>query len=94
MTSLKLNTKEKEVIKLLLNYMRSHPEAKHTAEGITRWWFLQQKIEEEVNTVNKVLKFLTTQNLIEKVTLPGQTSYYRFSVDKIDAYLSEMEEWK
>jgi len=76
--------KEQRATQLLLQYMQNHPEAKHTAEGIARWWILQQKLEEEVGVVEKVIAYFTDVGVLEKVLMPDDNSYFKFHPEKVE----------
>ena len=81
--------KELRTAQLLLQYMQNHPEAKHTAEGIVRWWILQQKLDEEVGVVEKVIEYLTDAGVLEKVLMPDENSYFKFHPEKVAEKLIE-----
>lgn len=72
-----LTENERRVARLLLRYMQNHPEAKHTSEGIARWWVLEQKLEEEIGTVENVIANLIDNGIITKVALPEGNAFYK-----------------
>jgi len=45
----------------ILNYLRDHPQAKDTAEGIARWW-----VHEDVQVVKDALGLLQKEGVVEK----------------------------
>ena len=78
-----LTEKERRIAQLLVKYMLKNPEAKHTTEGIARWWVMQQKFEEEIKVVEKVIEYLTNIGVLEKVLLPGDNTYCKFNPEKV-----------
>jgi len=44
-----------------MNYLRDHPMAKDTVEGIARWWVNENKV-----MVRAALKLLIEENVMEK----------------------------
>jgi hypothetical protein len=77
-----LTEKEQKIAQLLINFMQNNPEAKHTAEGIARWWILQQKLEDELEVIEKVIECLTDEGIIEKIEFSDGDAYYRYKPDK------------
>ena len=61
----------------LLNYVREHPQAMDTAEGISAWWTKGSDIE----TVRRVLDRLTEEGLLERVG-EGRYSHYRLAKER------------
>jgi len=45
----------------ILNYLRDHPQAKDTAEGIARWW-----VHEDAQAVKDALSLLQKEEVVEK----------------------------
>ena len=82
MEKINLTEKEMRIAQLLIKHMLKNPDAKHTAEGIARWWIMQQKFEEELILVEKVIEYLTGIGLLEKVLLPDGNTYYKFRPEK------------
>jgi len=58
-----------EVVAIALeikNYLKAHPNAVDSLEGITKWWLTRQRYEEAESLVQKALNILLTENSISK----------------------------
>lgn len=72
--------------------MLKNPEAKHTAEGIARWWIMQQRFEEELERVEKVLGYLIKQGVLQEIILPQNPKYYKLNNQGVICFIKEIEE--
>ena len=79
MNQIDLTEKEQMIAQLLINYMQKNPDAKHTAEGIARWWIMQQRFEDEMELIEKVLCYLTQREILEEVILAQDQKYYKIN---------------
>ncbi len=61
------------VARLIEEYLRSHPEAMDSFEGISKWWITRQKLHESAYSVNNALTILIIKGVIEKTG----SEYYR-----------------
>ena len=55
------------VARLIEGYLRSHPEAMDSFDGISKWWITRQKLYESADAVNCALSILVDKGVIEKV---------------------------
>ncbi len=55
-------------------YLKSHPDAMDSFEGISKWWITRQKLHESANSVNHALSILIHKGVVEKV----DKEYYRY----------------
>jgi hypothetical protein len=67
---------EEEVAEAILDYLKEHPHAMDTVEGIAGWWLMRQQIKVGVTMLVKVLRQLTDDGLLEEVDA-GETPRYR-----------------
>lgn len=63
------------VARLIEEYLRSHPEAMDSFDGISKWWITRQKMYESADAVNSALGMLVDKGVIEKV----EDEYYRYA---------------
>lgn len=69
--------REKKIAREILAYLRDHPRSGDTIEGVSKWWLMQQRINESVNAVQQVLSHLEKAGLIYERTMPdGRTLYF------------------
>ena len=74
--ALKKSTPKPEVCRVaivILNYLRDHPQAKDSLQGIAKWW-----VGEETEVVEKALAFLLKDGIIKK-----KRHIYRAAPEKI-----------
>lgn len=50
----------------ILEYLRNHPQARDSVEGIAEWWLLEQKIREATRDVDKALTDLVKRGLVSE----------------------------
>ncbi len=50
----------------ILEYLKRHPNAKDTLEGITHWWLLEQRIQHTIPEVEGALTELVEQGLVQQ----------------------------
>lgn len=91
MNQIDLTEKEQQIAQLLLDYMKKHPDAKHTAEGIARWWILQQLFEEEIALIENVLDYLTQKGILKEAILKDDQKYYKISDKRLKRFLGELK---
>lgn len=60
----------------ILRYLRAHPQAADTAEGIARWWIKRQRLHESVARVESALNLLVGRALVESRRSPAGTTLY------------------
>lgn len=60
----------------ILAYLKSHPGARDSLEGIAEWWLLERRILQEMQDVKKALGELVTKGLIEEMPA-GDSLQYR-----------------
>jgi Fe2+ or Zn2+ uptake regulation protein len=60
----------------ILSYLRRHPEAKDTLEGITEWWLLEQRVSVTKAEVKNALADLLNRGLIVQHEVMGGKTYY------------------
>ena len=66
----------RNVAAMILRYLKKHPHAADTAEGITRWWVMRQRYEDSVQTVKQALAILIEDGALEGHQLAqGQVVY-------------------
>ncbi len=61
------------VARLIEEYLRSHPDAMDSFDGISQWWITRQKLQESAYSVNSALKILIHKGVVEKI----DDEYYR-----------------
>jgi Fe2+ or Zn2+ uptake regulation protein len=60
----------------ILRYLRAHPQAADTVDGIVMWWLPRQRYEEAIDRVQHALDDLVARGWVEKVTLVDGTVLY------------------
>ena len=55
---------KRDISKEILDYLRKHPDASDTLEGITEWWLMSQKISYEMERVKAVVERLIKQGCL------------------------------
>lgn len=65
----------------ILAYLRNHPEAQDTAEGIAQWWLLEQRLTAGVSLVKQVLDELRQQGFVIRRIGGDAREHYSFNRD-------------
>lgn len=66
-----------EMVVTIKRYLKKHPQAADTLEGIVNWWLLRQRYEIAVEVVNKALEVLVEQGTLAKTSPRGSKPIYR-----------------
>ena len=56
-----------ELANKILNYLRKHPDAGDTVEGITKWWLEYERADQYVDDVTFVLDSLLEKGLLRRI---------------------------
>ncbi|MDR4505824.1 MAG: hypothetical protein MRK01_13715 [Candidatus Scalindua sp.] len=72
-----MNKKQEEIARIIVDYIRKHPDARDTLEGIARWWLHLEKIESSVDDVSIALESLIKEGVIERQLKDGYKPIYR-----------------
>jgi len=51
-------------------YLRAHPDAADSVEGITHWWLMRQRYSESVPRVRQALERLVARGVVTRRVLP------------------------
>jgi hypothetical protein len=72
-----INTKLPELARHILRYLREHPEAQDTVEGITVWWVSERAIKHWLPEVRSSLATLVAKGYLAKRKMgDGRVSYH------------------
>jgi Fe2+ or Zn2+ uptake regulation protein len=72
--------KDEEAIgQCILSYLRQHPQAGDTLEGIAKWWLMRQRVSESIEVIRRVLERLKDQGLIRERRPAGGSTLYEAS---------------
>jgi Fe2+ or Zn2+ uptake regulation protein len=74
---LRIDKKLPKLARHILRYLREHPEAQDTIEGITVWWVSERAIKQWLPHVRHALAALVTRGYLEKHTVAGGRVFYR-----------------
>lgn len=61
----------------ILKYIQKQPQAKHTAQGIAKYWIVQQRLEEKIEVVASALEYLIQNGFLEEVKMEDGHSYFK-----------------
>lgn len=70
---------EQALAHCVLDYLAEHPQAMDTLEGIAEWWVMREQVRVDVRLLERVLRRLTKQGLLEEIHSGAQV---RFSLKK------------
>lgn len=74
-----INDDSREVAERILRYLRAHPEAKDTLEGIAEWWLAQDKITHAVEQVAEALAWLVEKEELVEWRITGSKTIYEIN---------------
>ena len=75
---------EQRAICDILKYIQKHPNVKHSAEGVAKYWILQQRLEESLETALAALNFLTTNGFLERIESKQTSEIFKVNKKKLD----------
>lgn len=58
-------------------YLKRHPKAADTAEGVATWWLLQQRFHDSLLQVTEALEHLATEGTVEILEQQNGKKIYR-----------------
>jgi hypothetical protein len=64
-----------ELAGLVLGYLRDHPDAADTLQGVAEWWIPRQQIRVDVMNLQRALRLLVTRGFVEEVGRGGHATY-------------------
>lgn len=67
----------------ILRYLKEHPDARDTIEGIS-WWLLEQRMNDCVNDVQNALSKLLAQGLLLELKSVDDRRHYQLNKSRID----------
>ena len=60
----------------ILAYLKEHPEAQDTAQGVAEWWLLQRMVKQTLGEVEAALRELVAKGfLVARTAEDGRTLY-------------------
>lgn len=60
----------------ITTYLAARPEAVDTAEGILRWWLPHLRIDATAENLERALRLLVDQGIVDRKELPDGRSVY------------------
>ncbi len=78
-----INTKLPKLAHDILRYLREHPEAQDTVEGIMVWWVSECAIKHWLPRVRKSLTALVARGYLEKHTAADGHVFYRLNQSRV-----------
>jgi hypothetical protein len=79
-----LASEEIEIARAILRYLKEHPDAKDTLDGIAQWWLLREWTERRVAEVERAVSFLVAEELVLQTSRTGLLPYYEINNQKVD----------
>lgn len=67
---------------LILGYLCSHPSAKDTADGVSRWWLRGAGVEANERAVEEALKYLAAKGWVTMTKAPSGPKLYGLNLLK------------
>ena len=67
---------EREIAEAVVEYLREHPDAMDTMQGIAEWWLMRHQIRTGVTAIANVLSRLTASGVLEEIGA-GENRRYR-----------------
>ena len=64
-----------EMSEMILSYLRKHPDAGDTLEGITRWWLESDRVDRSADEVAEGLELLLEKGLLRRVNCDDEFLY-------------------
>ena len=83
-----INTKLPTLARHILRYLREHPEAQDTVEGIMMWWVSERAIKHWLPHVRKSLTALVSRGYLEKHTAADGRVFYRLNQSRLPRRVS------
>ena len=83
-----MNKAEKALCQEILAYLVRRPNTEDTLEGITKWWLLERRIQEETARVQRALDSLVAWGLLISHRGSDGNRYYRRSPRQNDLALA------
>ncbi len=79
-----MDEEEASAICDILKFLQQHPQARHTEEGIAKYWIFQQRLQENLDLVLRAIEYLQKEGFLEKVELADGGHFYQVKHDKLD----------
>lgn len=70
---------EQQIARAILYYLRDHPDAKDSIEGIAQWWLLKRWTEVRLVEVERAVAVLLSDELIVETRREGAPPYYKLN---------------
>jgi hypothetical protein len=67
-----------DLARLVMGYLREHPDAADTLSGVAEWWVVRQQIRVDLEDLGRALDLLVERGVIE-VTGRGPNRRYRLA---------------
>jgi hypothetical protein len=64
-----------ELAGLVLGYLRDHPDAADTLQGVAEWWIPRQQIRVDVMNLQRALRLLVVRGLVQEVGKAEDLTY-------------------
>jgi hypothetical protein len=77
----------------ILQYIKDHPGAKDTLEGIAWWWLQGASGERSLAEVERAVAYLLAKGLVVERRRPGLSPYYHVNRQKLDEIGRLLESW-
>ena len=68
---------KKEIVKDIVTYLRQHPHAEDTLEGILSWWLPEINIARSVGVVSQTITEMVANGILLEIKRPGLVPRYR-----------------
>ena len=85
---------ERDVARDILKYIRDHPGAKDTLEGIALWWLKGTSGERSPAEVERAVAHLLAKRLVVERRRPGLSPYYHVNRQKLDEISRLLDAWE
>jgi ADP-ribosylglycohydrolase len=75
-------TDDTEIARAILRYLKEHPEAKDTLDGIAQWWLVREWTERRRMEIEGAVALLLSEQLILQTSRTGLPPYYQLNEAK------------
>ncbi len=72
-----MSNTEKDIARMILNYLSRNHDAGDTLKGISRWWLNFERIDITVNEVSAVLETLIKEGKVKRQVTSGDSTIYK-----------------